>query len=399
MLIAVAFPFTIMAALVCYNRWFRPTETGPDDFLQEKKKRDLKAAFVHQLTYLVSFYFFAALVYLVITNSRISDSQDYVTTTTGRKYSISHLTGDIGIYTDRNYLLPPDSLERFKNYTIISTANEDKTISDDDIFTIRIPRNTRLSVFVVHDSRAETPALGGIPDWLSKQGFKYKPGLIVKTTDRQAVYHVYGKEISVKKDTICSFGGNLKNTDRVDQAAYSMYFVLLNQPANEITNANILRGMSLKQSTSLIDSIDILNDKDQLLKPANPVWDKDILHKKIVRHQLWLTGDAAGRLDLNENIADSKMIVRNLVFDHVNISHADLIGDSVCLSQFNTSILQGTEFFKTRLFSVDFFNSILDSANFNQAIIRNCRFFGLTSAGPILSAPGLIRIRISPSRI
>jgi hypothetical protein len=372
-LITVIIPFFIMLGIIFYNEVIKKSEILAAKDIYEAERVISKVFFKETFWYLFVFYLCSAITCYVTVTVHFSESSGFITTNTGNRYIVKRLDTNANIYTDRSYHIIPASIPiKLKNYTIISTGNEDKVSMTNDLFSFKLCARDTVSIYIVYDSRTGSE----VAPWIKHEGFKLDPSIKIVSTDAEFGCNVYYKKIYAPRDTVLAFGGNVRDRNLAPSQIYSMYYVLLSADVNDITNANILDIRKISLTDTLNMRVYELPQPTNLEKKHGPVWNRDTLKKKIIEHYNWLGRKPSGkRLDLNLYQKDPDVIASTL-FNKIDFSHTSFLKDSIVASKFTTCILADVELFKTRLAHVDMFNCILDSVDLSQAKISDCRFSG-----------------------
>jgi hypothetical protein len=304
----------------------------------------------------------ALIIYLVLILYQEPKPPNYITTNSGKKYTISELSTSARLYTDRVYKFTrvPAGLA---GAILIQTANDDKTSDQENLFSLNINRGAKVVVYYFFDGRLY-PKQG--PGWLGHKKTQAAPDLT--STDKDAVFVVVADTLKRGAAKIF-FGGNQPVSDskgnKVAQLC-SMYLVAI-------------KGIYPNQLTNTPDT------KADAYQFEPLVYGRDSLSfGQAVRegHLKWLKyGPKVGRrLDL----LGSKQIRGTLCFN-TDFQAADLSKTSIDSSEFNSSVLNDAEFSHTRFTNVNFFNTHLDGANFNKATLTDCSFLGSSIRGAIFT--------------
>jgi uncharacterized protein YjbI with pentapeptide repeats len=300
----------------------------------------------------ILFYDAAAFVIgWVMLSYQADDPANYITTNSGRVYTISTCAPKTPVYMDRGYtfISVPHELH---DAVLIQTANADKTTDQNNLFAIHVDNDRGAKVYVVMDGRL----FGGKPPAVFRNYKLVKFSEALHTTDKQAQYVTYVRTLAAA-DVKLQFEGNLFSLppQKNNKADFSMYMVMISGVGPEqITNGNRKE--------------DGLNSSYLLIKP------KDSIHfeQQLILHRRWLERGAGNsdRLDLS-----GKKIKRISCYN-ATLQYADLSGATFDSVKFCSSVLKEIEYSDSKLSEVNFYNSYLDSANFNGASFNNCSFIG-----------------------
>jgi len=307
-------------------------------------------------------YDLAALaIYLVLVLYQEPKPPNYITTNSGKKYTISELSGDARLYTDRVYKFTkvPAGLA---GAMLIQTANDDKGSNQENLFSLTIDPKGQVIVYYFFDQRLY-PAIG--PGWLDHK--KTQPVPDLASTDKDAAFVMVTDTLKPGTTKII-FGGNQPESDKGNKVAVlcSMYLVAI-------------KGLYPGQTANINDTKADADEFDPL------VYGRDSLvlgQQAREQHLKWVKyGPKVGRrLDL----LGSKQIKNTFCFN-AHFQSADLSKTSIDSSEFNSSVLNDVEFSHTRFTNVNFFNTHLDGANFHKATLSNCSFLGSSIRGAIFT--------------
>ncbi len=372
-LITVVIPFLIMLGIIFYNEIFKKDRVISAKDIYYAKQVIHKVYFKETFWYLFVFYLCSAITCYLVVTVHFSESSGFISTNTGNKYVVKSLDSNANIYVDRSYHIIPISIpKKLKDYSIISTANEDKISVANDMFSFKLCTHDSVTIYIVYDARTGSET----PQWIKLRGYKPDPSIRIASTDAEFSCIVYAKKFYAPRDTVISFGGNVHDRNLSPDQIYSMYFVLISADVNEITNANILDTRGVLPSDMLNPVVYPLPAATATAKIHGRTWDLDTLKKKIIAHYYWLNRKPGGvRLDLTKYANDPDTINLTL-FNKIDLSHCSLLKNAFFNSKFTTCMLQDAELFKTRLVHVDMFNCVLDSVDLSQANIADCRFSG-----------------------
>jgi len=309
------------------------------------------ALFKKFVRHIVRYDLLALLICLLVISYQTDPAANYITSNSGKEYTIATCIPKTHLYMDRAYTFTKIPHE-LQDAVLIETSNEDKTSDQDNLFSINVKDGKGAKIYFILDSRV----FPGKP----LRSFNKRTEIVLSsplvTTDKQAKYVVYEQDVPAS-DVDFQFAGNLfwAPPQKNNLANFSMYLVMISGVSTEqITNAN-------NEETGL-------NSSGLLIKP------KDSTHfrEQVIKHGDWLkTGlNNSERLDL------SGKKINGVYCYNADLQNADLehtICDSV---GFYSSVLKEIEYSNAKLSRVNFFNSRLDSADFNGASFNNCSFMG-----------------------
>jgi len=311
------------------------------------------------------------IVYWILISYQQPKPPNYITTNSGKQYTLRNLTPGVQQYTDRSYKLLKIPKELL-GATLIQTANVDKKTSQQNLFSLKLNTDGPVVIYYIFDKR-----IAGThpPEWLMhKRPVKLSSELV--TSDNECHYVFFADTISEKKQPLF-FGSNQpfaggKPYKKLE--ACSMYFAAVSgAAADQIVNVNISEE-SKRYFELFIIGADSLK-----------------FTKKLSDHEAWLrsNGIQGTRLD---TVTSG---IKNLQFYNADLKQADLSGINIIKTNFKSSVLKYVEFSNTSFKDVNFFNSQLDSANFNQAVLKDCSFTGSDLTGAIFTGVNLKNVDFS----
>jgi len=286
----------------------------------------------------------------VMLSYQADDPANYITTNSGRVYTISTCTPKTTVYMDRGYTFISVPRE-LQDAVLIQTANADKASDQNNLFAIHVANGKGAKIYLVMDARifaGKPPAVFGAYKQVKLSG-------VLRSTDKQAQYVAY-QRILATADVKLQFEGNLfPQQGKNNNGNFSMYMVMAGGvDAAQITNGNAEE--------------DGLNSSYLQVKP------EDSTHFKgqLKLHRGWLEhgADNSERLDL------SNKKIRKISVYNATLQYADLSGTTFDSVDFCSSVLKEIEYSDSKLTEVNFYNSYLDSANFNGASFTDCSFIG-----------------------
>ncbi|WP_448702053.1 pentapeptide repeat-containing protein [Mucilaginibacter sp. AW1-3] len=285
---------------------------------------------------------------------------NYITTNSGKKYTISRLAIHNRLYIDRVYRFTkiPAALA---GSMLIQTANDDKTSNQGNMFSVSITSKKNVIVYYLFDQRLY-PKHG--PGWLAHKKTQIVQGLA--STDKDGEFVMVADTLKPGTNKIV-LGGNQPVSDNNKVAVLcSMYLIAI-------------KGILPSQMSNTNDT---KADIDRL-KPL--VYGRDSLlfgYQARQEHLKWLKdGPRAGhRLDFS-----AVKRTRNTLCFNTDFTSADLSKTKIDSSGFNSSVFNDVEFSNSRFTNVTFFNSHLDGANFNKGTLTNCSFLGSSLRGAIFT--------------
>ena len=287
----------------------------------------------------------------VMLSYQADEPANYITTNSGRVYTISNCAPKTTVYMDRGYTFISVPRE-LQDAVLIQTANADKTSAQNNLFAIHVANGKGAKIYLVMDGRI----FGGSPPAVFNKYKRVKLSEALRTTDKQAQYVVYQRTVPTA-DVKLQFEGNLFSVppQKSTNADFSMYMVMIS-------------GVGVAQITNGDAEEHGLNASYLLIKP------KDSIHfmQQLIRHRRWLedASDNSNRLDL------SNKKIKNIKCYNATLQYADLSGATFDSVKFCSSVLKEIEYSDSKLSAVNFYNSYLDSANFNGTSFNNCSFMG-----------------------
>jgi uncharacterized protein YjbI with pentapeptide repeats len=309
-------------------------------------------ALFRQFAVRIFFYDTAALVIGWVMLAYQADGPgNYITTNSGKVYTISTCAPKSTVYMDRGYTFVSVPRE-LNGAVLIQTANSDKMSDQNNLFAIHIANGKSAKIYLLMDGRL----FNGNPPAAFRNYKRVELSEALHTTDKQAHYVAYTSTLAAA-DCKLQFEGNLFSMppQKNNAANFSMYMVMIG-------------GVDAAQITNGDEEAPALNSSFLLIKP------KDSTHfeQQIIQHRRWLQqgADNSHRLDL------SSKKIKGISCYNATLQYADLSGTTFDSVNFCSSVLKEIEYSGSKLIEVNFYNSYLDSANFNGTSFTDCSFIG-----------------------
>lgn len=302
----------------------------------------------------------ALAIFLTLVLYQESKPPNYITTNSGKKYTIDELSNKKRTYIDRVYRFTKVPAE-LSGAILIQTANDDKGSNQQNLFSLTINQGQEAIIYYFFDKRLYSQQA---PGWLGHKKTQPAPGLV--STDKDVTFVMVTDTIRSESERLF-FGGNRSASEKTNNdpaQLCSMYLVAIKgvRP-DQVTNTR-------STEKEIFDFPVLVSGCDSLL-----------LSKKAREgHLKWLRyGPGFGkRLDLSGVKQIEGVRCYNGDFNSVDLSKI-----SIDSSEFNSTTLNNAEFSNSRFNDVHFFNTNIDSANFAKATLTNCSFLGSDLRGAI----------------
>jgi len=309
----------------------------------------------------------AIAIFTILTLYQSDKGNNFITTNTGRLYTLNKFAPNTNLYIDRGYRLLKVPKE-LSGTTLIQTANDDKKTNQENLFSFTVDKGIGAKVYFIFDGRIN----GAKRPWWLHQVKLEKLTDSLTSTDKDARYLIYSHTIQGDHETIHFGGNNPYVNDRHNKgfgARYSMYMVAV-------------QGVDAQQIITTNDAKDINSLSITLVDGPDSV----LLTKRLAMHQNWLVKENDNSLDRFDFSTFPIKKLKSTLFYNANLRRCDISGvDSISGSAFNSSNLKEGEFSRSGFYDVNFYNSYLGGANFNNATLKNCSFAGSDLRGAIFT--------------
>lgn len=189
------------------------------DYINLKRSFVIQAQEVFKyLKHILLYDSIAFVIFLIFTFYQSRNTPNYITTNSGKIYTIKELNINSRLYIDRGYKFN-NLADSLKGSVFIQTANDDKANNQQNLFSIIISDCIGSRVFFLFDKRIYSTQLY---NWMPQKKFQEVHPLIT-STDKDANYILYTYTITKEKDTLY-IGGNQSVIDKKTGKHQKMQF-------------------------------------------------------------------------------------------------------------------------------------------------------------------------------